>query len=370
MKLIKTAKKYGISDFQLYALLVCTILGAGITTLPRTTAQYAGRDAWISIIIGGVIIWLITCLIYLLCKRFPDKTLPEFSIQVLGKPIGTIISIGYIVYALFLGSSAFRIYTELVKTWVMIWTPHWVFIVVFLSVVVYTARMGVITLGRLMELVVLMTLPAFLLFIPQLSEFDKLNLLPIGNTGLSAIMAAVPEAGFAYLGFEILLIFFPLMANRKNIFRVFTLALATVTIVYATNIVLTVGVLSAEQTIVQIWPLINYLRIGTLPVFERLDTILLIVWSIQIFGVVVIQYFVATFSTAVLIGKRAHDFLVLIFLPIIFGLTIFPQRVVEVFTLSDFVGRWGTIYVVTTVFIIFLVSIIRGQDDRKAGKEK
>lgn len=370
LKPIKNANKYGLSDFQLYALLVCTILGAGITTLPRITAQYAGRDAWISILLGGFIVWLITCLIYLLCIRFPRKTLPEFSVQVLGKPIGILISTGYIIYALFLGSSAFRIYIELVKTWIMIWTPNWVFIVVFLSVVVYTARMGAITLGKLMELVLYLTLPAFLLFLPQLSEFDKLELLPIGNTGLPAIMAAVPEAGFAYLGFEILLIFFPLMANRKNVFRVFTLALATVTIIYVTNTVLTIGVLSVEQTMIQIWPLINYLRVGTSPIFERLDTILLILWAAQIFGVIVIQYFVATFSAAMLIGKRAHDFIVIIFLPIIFGISILPHRIVDVFSLSNLVGKWGAIYIVATVLIIFLVAIIRGQDDRKAGNEK
>lgn len=367
---IKSAKKYGLSDFQLYAVLVCTILGAGITTLPRVTAQYAGRDGWISILFGGVIVWGFSCLIYYLCSRFPDKTLPEFSVQILGKPLGILVTTGYIIYALFLASSALRIFIELVKTWTMLWTPHWVFIVVFLTVVIYTVRLGAITLARLMELVFYMTLPAVLMFLLPLSEFEKMHLLPVGNEGIKSIMSAVPEAGFAFLGFEVLLIFFPLTIHRERIFRVLTLALVTVTLIYAVNTVLTFGVLSVEQTRIQVWPVINYLRIGTSPFVERLDTILLVVWTAQVFGVTAIQYYSVTFSTATLAGKKAHDLWVLVLAPLVLGITMFPRRIVDVFMLSDLVGRWGFVYIAGMVLLLLSVSIIRGQDDRKVKSER
>jgi len=367
---IKSAKKYGLTDFQLFSLVICTILGAGITTLPRATAQYAGRDGWISILIGGVLIWLVTCLIYLLCRRFPDKTLPEFCVQILGKPLGIAVTVGYIIYALSLGGTALRIFVELVKTWTLLWTPHWVFIATILLVVVYTARMGAITLGRVSELIIYVTLFATALFIIPFSEFQFMHLLPVGSEGIRAIVSAVPEAGFAYLGFEVLLIFFPLTVTRKKVFRIFTLALGTVTLFYIGNTILTYGVLSVEQTKIQVWPLINYMRIGALPIIERLDTVLLFLWTAQVFGVTAIQYYVGTFAAATLAGGTHHDIWALALAPVICLIAVFPRRIIDVFLYSDLVGRWGLLYIVAMVVLLLSVAMIRGLDDRKEDKKR
>lgn len=366
LRKIKNVKRiYGITDSQLFSLLICTIVGAGVTTLPRTAAQQAGPDGWISIIIGGVVIWLITGLIYLLCRRFPNKTLPQFSIKILGRPLGILVTCLYIVYALFLGGNAMRIFVDLAKTWTMLWTPYWAFLLSILVVVVYTTRLGASTLARLSELILIGTIPALLLFLLPLKEFELLNLTPVGGEGINAIVRGVPEAAFAYLGFEILVIFFPLLINRERVFRIYTLALATVTAFYALNALLIYGVLGVEQTTLQVWPLINYLRIGTSPVLERVDNIFLFIWTAQVFGVTVIQYFVATFAFATLTGKSRHDLWALLFAPVLYIISRFPDRLTDVIRVSDIVGIWGTVFLVSITVIMLLVAVIRGLDERK-----
>ena len=81
------AKKYGLSDFQLFSVLICAMLGSGIITLPRAVADIAGRDGWLSVLLAGAGTWVMAILIWLLCRSFP-KPLPEFSIAILGKPLG------------------------------------------------------------------------------------------------------------------------------------------------------------------------------------------------------------------------------------------------------------------------------------------
>lgn len=369
MRKIKNVKRiYGITDSQLFALLITTIVGAGITTLPRTTAQHAGRDGWLSIIIGGFAVWLISGLIYLLCRRFPNKTLPEFSMLILGKPLGILVTSLYIIYTFFLGGNALRIFVELGKTWNMLWTPYWAFYLAMMVVVVYTTRMGASTLARLSELIVLITIPAVLLFFLPLPEFQILNITPVGGEGLMAILRGVPEAGFAYLGFEVLVMFFPLVINRERVFRVYTLALSVVTVFYASNAVIIYGVLGVEQTTLQIWPLINYLRIGTTPVVERVDNILLFIWTAQVFGVTAIQYFAGSFAFATMVGKTHHDLWALLFAPALYMIARYPGRLLDVINVSDIVGIWGTVFLFSMIILLLAVAMIRGLDERKEAK--
>ena len=47
--------------------------------------------------------------------------------------------------------------------------------------------------------------------------------------------------------------------------RITLMALGVITLLYAGNVILIFGVLGVEQTVLQKWPLINYLRVGMLP---------------------------------------------------------------------------------------------------------
>lgn len=360
------AKKYGLSDFQWFSVLICTILGSGIITLPRTVADAAGRDGWISIIIAGAVTWILAILVWLLCKKFPTKTLPEFSITILGKPLGILVSLFYVIYAISIGGIVLRIYVELTKTWLLIWTPGWVFLLGILFPTVYIARMGAMTLGRLMEIVTLLTIIVISIWLVPMGEFNILNLRPVAVEGISAIAKGAQEAIFSFLGFEVMLVFFPLVINRKKVLRVTLLALAFITLLYMGNAVITFGVMGVEHTILQKWPLMDYLRVGTLPFIQRVDSLVLFFWTGQIMAVVAIQYFAGTFTLATLTRKHYHDIWALVCWPLVYLVAIAPSRLSQVFVVTDIMGRWGLIGVMAIVVILHIVAKIRGLDESEA----
>jgi len=359
----KRAKKYGLSDFQLIAVITGTIIGAGITILPRTVAENAGRDGWLSIGIAGVLVWVAAGLVYLLCRRFPSKTLPEFSVLILGKPLGILASSAYAIFVLVIGGTALRIFAELVKTWVFIWQPIWLFPLLILIPVVYITRLGPVSLGRLMELVFYLTIVAFLLFSLSLREFNILNLRPLGAEGLAAILSGVPEASFAFLGFDVLLVFFPLVVNRQRIFRIYMLALTLITFVYILNTVFIYGVMGVESALLQDWPLIHYLRIGTTPILERVDKLFLYIWTAQVTVVVGVRYYVGTFIFSTLAGKTHHDLWALLLWPALYAVAMLPQSQLDIFNVSGLVGLWGFVLVITLVLLLLIVAVIRGLDE-------
>lgn len=362
------AKKYGLSDFQWASVVICTILGGGIITLPRTVAEVAGRDGWISIILAGLLAWLMAVLIWLLCRKFPTKTLPEFSILILGKPLGIIVSVLYALYAVSIGGMALRIFTELAKTWVIIWTPMPVFLLSVLLPVVYISRLGAVSLGRMMENIIYITFGVLLVWLVPLGEFNALNLRPIGAEGISAIASAVPEAIFAFLGFEVMLVFFPFIINRNKVLRVTIIALGVVTALYVGNIIFTYGVLGVEHTLVQTWPLMNYLRVGTLPIMQRVDNLVLFLWTAQMMAVVAIQYYASTFTMATLTKRSKHDLWVLVMWPLVYLAAILPGSLSEVFMLGDLVSRWGGLAIVGIVILLLVAAKVRGLDESKEEK--
>ncbi len=360
------ANKFELTDYQWFAVIVCAVLGAGITILPRTVAISAGRDGWLSIILAGAGACLFALLLWLLCRKFPTKTLPEISVAVLGRLLGTAVSVLYILYAFVLAGAIMRVFVEIIDTWVLVWTPDYVFYLLLLGVTVYVARMGATTLARLMEIITLLTVVVFLIWLTPLGEFNSLHLLPVGAEGVVAIAEGALEAFFSFLGFEALLVFYPLIANQQKVLKVTLIALVFITLLYAGNVILTFGVLGVEHTMLQKWPVISYLRVGSLPFARRVDTVVLFFWTAQIMGEAAVQYFAGTYSLAVLTGRRFHDIWTLVCWPAVFLVAAAPQSLGQVFKVVDLVGRWGGALVLGIVLLLLAVAQVRGLDEREA----
>lgn len=352
-----------IRDFQWFAIIVCNILGSGILVLPRLVAAEASRDGWLSILVAGAGTWLLAYLVWRLCKKFPAKTLPEISMLVLGRPLGIIVSVAYAVYAFVFAGAVLRVFLELVKTWILIWTPAPLIVLSMLLPVVYICRMGVPTIGRLMEIVLLLTLGIFLLWLVPAGDFNLLNLKPVGVEGVWAVLRGAEKAGFSFLGFEVMLIFYPFLARRDRALRLTLLALAFVTAIYIGNAALIFGTRGVEYTMQQKWPLMSYLRVGQLPVVQRVDALVLFFWTAQIIVETTIQYFAGTFTLATLTKKRYHDVWALVCWPILYASGVIPIRLSQVFDWIDIVGRWGLLGVAAVVLILLATAKLRGMDE-------
>lgn len=361
---------FGLTDFQWFAILFCAILGSGVITLPRVVAEIAGRDGWLSILSAGAITWVLAILVWLLCKKFPDKTLPEFSITILGKPLGILVSLAYVFYTIGIAGITIRLFVELTKTWVFIWTPEPVFILAILLPVVYISRMGAASLGRFAEIITQLTVLVFIVWLVPMGKFSSLNLRPVGTEGVAAIAGASPRAALSFLGFEVMLVFFPFIKSRKKVLRITLIALTIITLLYAANAVMIFGVLGVEQTVMQKWPLMNYLRIGILPFIQRIDSLLLFLWTAQIVSEATIQYFAGTFTLATLTKHHYHDIWAIVCWPLVYLVAIAPQSLAQIITYSGVISEWAIIGITGIVLLLLLVAKIRGLDESKIEEEK
>ena len=360
----------GLTDLQVVAIIVAAMAGANMIFLPGFVAEKAGRDGWISILLAGLLALVAAGLVYILCQRFPNRTLPEFSILILGKPLGTLVSVGYIIYALFLAGTTLRVFTDVSKVWTQFWTPAWFFIFFLLLPVVYIVRLGPIPLGRLMEIIIYVSFIVTLFFLLPLGQFNLLNLRPVGQEGLEAVVRAIPETSYSYLGFEVLLVFFPLILNRHRAARLYLLGITVVIIFYVGTFLMVIGVMGVEHVQLQVWPVMAYLGIGTLPVIERIDNLFLFYWTAKIVGLISIQYYAAVTTAASLTDRRYYSLWTLLLVPVLYAATVLPDRQVEIFEMARLVGSWGAVFIAALVILLLVVAVIRGLDEGKEVPER
>ncbi len=351
---------------QLIAIIVLAIVDANFIFLPRIAAEHAGRDGWLSIILSGFVVLLTATLIYYLCRRFPNRILPEFSITILGKPLGILVTLLYVIYTLLLAGITLRLFTEVTKTWTMFWTPQSFFIIVLLLPAVYIVRQGPITLGRISELFLFSMVLVLLLLLVPVRQFNVLHLKPVGQSGLMAISSAVPGLLSNYRGFEILLVLFPLVVNRERVFRLYIIAISLVIVMSAGSTLLAYGIMGVEHSQVQVWPFLEYMASERLQIIERVDNFFLFFWTFQIIALVAAQYYATVVSISSL-TKIHYSLWTWLLWPAVFAVAVFPDNVFSMFYYSRQMGYWGEIFIFGLVLLLLLVAVIRGLDERTGG---
>ena len=362
---MKDLSKNGLSDFQLIALIFVAASGTSIIFLPRSVAEAAGRDGWISIILGGCVALAVAVLIYFLCSRFPRRILPEFSMLILGKPLGIIVSAAYVVYALLLGGTTLLLFGEVTKTWVLFWTPQYVLIVSMLIPVIYITLQGPVPLGRFTELIFYFVGLVVLILLLPLPEANLINVRPVGAEGLATVLGGIGQLPFAFLGIEVMFIFFPLFVNRGRVLRLYLLAVMLLVVFYTGLTLFTYALLGVENTKLQVWPLISYLSAARVQIIERFDNIFLFIMTAKIIGLVAVHYYAAAATSAVITGGRYFNLFILLLLPALYGITLLPARQYAAFEFASLVGTWGALFVGGMVLLLLSVTLIRGLDERE-----
>lgn len=354
-----------LTDFQLFAIIITATFDANILYLPRVAAQQAGRDGLLAIALGGLVVMVTAVMIYSLSNRFPSRILAEYSIVILGKPLGTLVTLLYIIYTLLLSAVTLRMFVEATKSWTMFWTPLSFFMLLLLLVAVNIVRYGSNTLARISELFFFLLPLIFLMMLIPLDRFDALHLQPLGQANLATICRAVPDILAFYRGYGVLLVLFPLVANRGKILRLYIMAIGLLILMSVGATLLIFAVNGVEHTSIQAWPLLQYLGSTTFVVIERFDNAFLFLLTFQILGLVAAQYYAAVVSVSTLTKKKYYHLWTLVLWPAVYAAAISPPNQHSAFNVTLQTGYFGEIFVFSLVGLLLLVAVLRGLDERK-----
>ncbi|TYQ17977.1 UNVERIFIED_CONTAM: spore germination protein KB [Acetivibrio alkalicellulosi] len=178
-------KEEKISSLQLLFLLVTLGIATADVFLPAYVAQQAGRDSWISVIIGTISSIIIVNIFVTLGLRYPDKTLVEYSCDILGKPLGKLVGFIFIYYSFLVTIFITRSMGEIFVISFNPDTPIIVFIVLVILLAAYALGKGIEVISRINE--ILLPIGIIVLVGVSLLNIGELNFnyfLPVMYDGI------------------------------------------------------------------------------------------------------------------------------------------------------------------------------------------
>ncbi|MFJ7995556.1 spore germination protein [Peribacillus frigoritolerans] len=337
-----TSFKDRITTGQVTVIVANAIFGVGILTLPRTaTEKVKTPDIWISVILGGLIAMIAGVIIVKLSQQFPGKTFYDYNQEVVGKWVGGFLSLLIVCY--YLASCGFQIraLAEVLSFLLLEGTPAWAIIMTFMWVGLYLLIGGINPIARMFEIILPITVIFFIIVVLmsfKLFEID--NLRPVLGLGVKPVLKGVQTTGLSYTGFETILFLLPFMKEPNKAVKAVLMGIALPLIFYLITVVMVIGALSVDGVVTRTWPTLDLIRSVEVTglIFERYETLLLVIWIMQMFTAFTIFYYGAALGLAQLFKKSIRPFMYGL-LPVIYIIAMIPKNINDMFKLGDLQGK-------------------------------
>ncbi|ANS74483.1 hypothetical protein AWM70_07705 [Paenibacillus yonginensis] len=277
--------------------------------------QYGKQDAWLICLLSGAGVIVITCLIAQVSQLSPGDNLAEICRKLLGKWVGNLILLLYVVVWFFLTAVTLREWADYVYLKLLPGTPVSIVVLPMSLLLIYAnLKGGIFAIGRCSQIIG----PLYFLisFAPVLLMFgimDWTNLLPIyADTGVHQIVkGAVPTLGNTMGGamMPLMLTAFMQQPQQATKYAVRAMGLSSLWVLIAVLIsVLVLGSHLAPQLTLP-W-VVSIRSISILNFIQNIDAIAVFVYSFSHFIALSASTFVTSYGLAQLIHKKLWKLMV------------------------------------------------------------
>ncbi|MDR6224374.1 GerAB/ArcD/ProY family transporter [Desmospora profundinema] len=288
--------KNQISVRQFTILVALFTAGNPVLLLPGTLVSKAGPDAWIATGVSLVAGCLLVLLFHALYSRFPEQNLMEIMEEVLGKWIGKIVALLFILaYPLLLTALVLRDVGDFITSQPFPETPILAVEILFILVVMLGVHLGMEVMARTAELFfplsILLLLIWMFALLPEL-QLDRLQ--PMLEKGFSPVWeASIILVGFPYLELVIFLMIMPLVNEKKKVRRGFLTGVVLGGAMIAVVTFYAVTALGVSYAAIKQYPAYELGQMISIEGFlERIEVIVAGFWLISIFVRAYISFFV------------------------------------------------------------------------------
>lgn len=342
-------------------------IGISILTLPNRIAQYAGTDGWISLVLSWMFVTLVSICIVKIMAQHPGEHFKDILIRYLGKWIGTVFIILWMLYALLIALEILLLAINIIQIWILPKTPTFLTLTLLMFNTYLLLQGGIRLLGRFAVFVFFFTLAMPILLLIPLKDSNILYLLPIFKEGWWPIILALKTSIIAFLGFEATFLAYPYLKNKKDAVKGVIAANAITFIVYLHIIFSSFIYFSPDEIKDYLWPTLMLVKPIQFPFLERME-ILFLSFYIFIFAASFVPYtyfFTNNLSKLVNKDKWKVPYLILpliVVLSFFFHLTFKQIRMFEDFT------NGLSLYFAYAFPILFLLYISIFKRLKKGGK--
>ncbi len=286
-RVIATVLLVGIFEFEIF-------------TMPRKIVEVAGRDAWLSVLLGGAILSLTVYLLVSLADRFPRQNFFQYCGKVWGKPLGWLIRLLYLSFWMVFLVLLLQEFSWINTTFFLNETPMVIPKLLMAFAAALSISYGFTALARFFQLILpFMLLPLLGTFLLTLTNIEWNHFFPILEMGIVPVFKGM----IYYLGMpqglmEIILFFSLFLENPRKALKPALVGINILLLIAIVQTVGVIGVLGIENIKESAWPGIDTITVIELPGFpvERFELWLTMPWILGIFSTWALFLYLLTYG--------------------------------------------------------------------------
>lgn len=296
-------KKNNITNSQLIILLITSMVGTGIFSLPNDVLKYAKQDGWISCIIGSIYPFLIIFTCCYICNLSPNENIYTLSKQCFGKFIGTILNIVFALYFLIIGAAIADGMTNILKVHALPFLTSSKILIVFLFAPAFVAYKGLNTISRVSEIIFYITLILFFIPFGAIKSGSLHNIFPILGSGITNIIIASKDTAMAYTGIEAIFLLYPFVKNKNKITKNSIIGVSITTLIYTSFTFITIYYLGIDIIPKFIWSALLITNPLAISIINNFRSLFIILWTSIMFKIIALFYYCLIYSLNQLFNK-------------------------------------------------------------------
>jgi len=356
-----------ITNFQLYCLLVILVCPVAVLEQPHRLLHIAHNNAWLPFIpvvfSGALLVFMYSHIIKKSSQPFP-LMLEEHLGKILGRILGSV----YIFIFWLTSAFSLRLFIEFMKMNVLPATPISIFIGVILLLGLVAIKMGLNSIARCSEIIVLTGLPFtfIIILVSLLNNFHIDRIRPIAYIDYKSFGTGIYVATFI-LGkvMPVLSLAYFIPEKKKTpaiMYSVLFTYIPLLTLV-TLAIIVSLGVIPSLNFVFPTFNMIRLARIGNF--VQNVDIVFIGVWILGIFGAVTIPWFMACFTAQKVFNLHDYRFLAAPSMLIIGFLSIIVGRnnlQVIIWSL-DIIPYFFSVFFILIPFLLFIVTLFKSTPD-------
>ncbi|MBT2760313.1 endospore germination permease [Paenibacillus sp. ISL-20] len=296
-----------ISNNQVFWITL-SVMSMTLFSTQSLVIQTSKQDAWMSFLIGGAIACGITLLSRALSLLYPEQTLGEFSRTILGRFLGKVVVVPFLVAWILISSTLLRRFSDFFQMILFDRTPTSVLMLLMMAIVVMLVSTGGIeSIGRCSQLLGPLIL-AIIVAVACLSynNFEFEQILPVfTDSGVEALLRG-SLAPVTVLGDTVfLLMVTKFMENPRQGTKSAVLGVAVGSVISSMLTLMTLSIFGSGLSSKMLFPTFEMMRFVSLMEFiQNIEIFSSVVWFFSVFIKLSLYLFAASYGMSQWLGLK------------------------------------------------------------------
>lgn len=271
-----------ITRRQYISILLCSLIGIGILSLPSEICRISKQDGWLSAALGGLFPFYLLLTASYIHTKMNFEDFANITKKLYGKYLSYLIFIVISISLLIYQISIIAAYTNVMKASIGEFVPKIVIVGIITFLTINTSRNGLTIIGRLSEISLYFIIPLLLLPIIFIPKGSITNVQPFLSSGKD-ILSGATKGILAYTGPEIAFIILHFISNKKKPYKSAMIATSIITVLYTFVSFISIYYFGWKLTSKINFPLLFMYELIKVPILSDSKALFILIWSITIF---------------------------------------------------------------------------------------